>query len=93
MTELERYLAEEIAEDHVDGIITRREAMRRLALLGVGATAAAGMITAEAEARTRGKNSGGDGPGGHGHGHGRGHGRGGDDERGGQLGDDGAGPW
>ena len=30
MTELERYLAEEIAEDHVDGIITRREAMRRL---------------------------------------------------------------
>lgn len=72
MTELERYLAEEIAEDHVDGIITRREAMRRLALLGVGATAAAGMIAAEAEARTRGKNSGGD-KGGHGHGHGHGH--------------------
>ena len=56
MTELERYLAEEVAEDHVDGIITRREAMRRLALLGVGATAAAAMITAEAEARKRGKN-------------------------------------
>ena len=34
MTELERYLAEEIAEDHVDGIITRREAIRRLGLLG-----------------------------------------------------------
>ena len=51
MTELERYLAEEIAEDHVDGIITRREAMRRLALLGVGATAASGMIAAEADAR------------------------------------------
>jgi carboxymethylenebutenolidase len=66
MTELERYLAEEIAEDHVDGIITRREAMRRLALLGVGATAAAGMITSEAEARDKGKNQGGD----HGHGHG-----------------------
>ena len=74
MTELERYLAEEIAEDHVDGIITRREAMRRLTLLGVGATAAAGMITAEAEARLRGKNSGGDKPG-HGHGGGGGHGR------------------
>ena len=42
MTELERYLAEEIAEDHVDGIIKRREALRRLALLGVGATAAVG---------------------------------------------------
>ncbi|MDA0170331.1 dienelactone hydrolase family protein [Solirubrobacter taibaiensis] len=70
MTELERYLAEEIAEDHVDGIINRREALRRLALLGVGATAAVGMITAEAEARTRGKNSGGDKHGGHGHGHG-----------------------
>ena len=70
MTELERYLAEEIAEDHVDGIINRREALRRLALLGVGATTAAGMIAAEADARTRGKNSGG---GKHGHGHGHGH--------------------
>ena len=30
MTELQKYLAEEVAEDHVDGIITRREAMRRL---------------------------------------------------------------
>ena len=35
MTELQRYLAEEVAEDHADGIITRREAMRRLGLLGV----------------------------------------------------------
>jgi carboxymethylenebutenolidase len=26
MTELQRYLAEEVAEDHADGIITRREA-------------------------------------------------------------------
>ena len=50
MTELERYLAEEIAEDHVDGIITRREAMRRLGMLGVGATAASAMIAAEAAA-------------------------------------------
>src|SRR4029078_3131779 len=41
MTELERYLAEEIAEDHVDGIITRREAMRRLGVMGVTATAGA----------------------------------------------------
>jgi carboxymethylenebutenolidase len=38
MTEIQKYLAEEVAEDHADGIITRREAMRRLGLLGVGAT-------------------------------------------------------
>jgi carboxymethylenebutenolidase len=68
MTELERYLAEEIAEDHVDGIITRREAMRRLALLGVSATAASAMITAEAQARDHGKNKGHD----HHHDHGDG---------------------
>jgi carboxymethylenebutenolidase len=36
MTELQRYLAEEVAEDHADGIITRREAMRRLG--GIGET-------------------------------------------------------
>ena len=35
MTEIQKYLAEEVAEDHADGIITRREAMRRLALLGM----------------------------------------------------------
>src|SRR4051812_33870551 len=72
MTELERYLAEEIAEDHVDGIITRREAMRRLAMLGVGAATASAMITAEAQARDRGKNKGGD----HGHDHDHDHGDG-----------------
>ena len=53
MTELERYLAEEVAEDHVDGIITRREAMRRLGLLGVGATAASAMLAAEAQGADR----------------------------------------
>ena len=37
MNELQRYLAEEIAVDHADGFITRREALRRHALLGVGA--------------------------------------------------------
>ena len=46
MTELQRYLAEEIAEDHADGIITRREAMRRLGLMGVtGATATTMLAT------------------------------------------------
>src|SRR3954452_11044312 len=46
MTELQRYLAEEVAEDHADGIITRREAMRRLGLLGVGAAAASSLLAA-----------------------------------------------
>jgi carboxymethylenebutenolidase len=63
MTEIQKYLAEEVAEDHADGIITRREAMRRLALLGVGAATASTMLAAEAVAK------GGD----HGHGHGHGH--------------------
>jgi carboxymethylenebutenolidase len=50
MTELQRYLAEEVAEDHADGIITRREAMRRLGLLGVTGAAAATMLAATGEA-------------------------------------------
>ncbi len=45
MTELQRYLAEEVAEDHADGIITRREAMRRLGLLGVGGATASALLT------------------------------------------------
>jgi len=45
MTELQRYLAEEVAEDHADGIITRREAMRRLGLLGVGGATASTLLT------------------------------------------------
>jgi carboxymethylenebutenolidase len=46
MTELERYLAEEIAEDHADGLITRREALHKLGLLGLGVTAAGSLIAA-----------------------------------------------
>jgi carboxymethylenebutenolidase len=56
MTELQRYLAEEIAEDHADGIITRREALRRLGLLGLGAAAATSLLSrfvAEAAAAGR----------------------------------------
>ena len=49
MTPLPRYLAEEIATDHFDGLLTRREAMRRLALLGVGTAAASALITACSE--------------------------------------------
>jgi len=45
MTELQRYLAEEVAEDHADGLISRREALRRLGLLGLGGAAAASLLT------------------------------------------------
>jgi carboxymethylenebutenolidase len=44
MTEIQRYLAEEVAEDLGDGIITRREAVRRLGLLGVTGAAATGLL-------------------------------------------------
>lgn len=54
MTPLQRYVAEEIATDHVDGLLTRREALRRLALLGIGATAASALIAACGEARQAG---------------------------------------
>jgi carboxymethylenebutenolidase len=45
MTEIQRYLAEEVAEDLADGIINRREALRRLGLLGVTGAAATGLLT------------------------------------------------
>jgi carboxymethylenebutenolidase len=51
VTPLQRYIAEEIATDHVDGLLTRREAMRRLALLGLGTGAAAALIAACGEQR------------------------------------------
>jgi len=44
MNEMQRYLAEEVAEDHADGIINRREAIRRLGLLGVTGAAATGLL-------------------------------------------------
>jgi carboxymethylenebutenolidase len=44
MTEIQRYLAEEVAEDLADGIISRREAVRRLGLLGVTGAAASGLL-------------------------------------------------
>jgi carboxymethylenebutenolidase len=43
---LQRYIAEEIATDHVDGLLSRRETMRRLALLGVSAASATALIAA-----------------------------------------------
>jgi carboxymethylenebutenolidase len=46
MTTLGQYIAAEIATDHVEGLLTRREALRRLALLGMGSGAAAALIAA-----------------------------------------------
>jgi len=51
VTPLQRYIAEEIATDHVDGLLSRREALRRLALLGIGTPAAAALIAACGERR------------------------------------------
>ncbi|WP_304116814.1 dienelactone hydrolase family protein [Mycolicibacterium bacteremicum] len=51
MTPLQRYIAEEIATDHVDGLLSRREALRRLALLGVGTAAATALIAACGDAK------------------------------------------
>jgi carboxymethylenebutenolidase len=40
------YLAEEVAIDHADGLYSRREALRRLALLGLGVPAATALLAA-----------------------------------------------
>jgi carboxymethylenebutenolidase len=57
VTEFQRYLAEEVAEDHADGLVSRREALRRLGLLGLSGAAAAsllaGAMAGEAGALTR----------------------------------------
>jgi carboxymethylenebutenolidase len=42
----QRYLAEEVAIDHADGMVSRREALRRLALLGLAAPAASALLAA-----------------------------------------------
>lgn len=47
---LREYLATEVGEDWADGIITRREALRRLALLGLTTTAAITLLEACAPA-------------------------------------------
>ena len=43
---LQRYLVEEVALDRAAGLMTRREAMRRLGLLGVSAVSAAALLAA-----------------------------------------------
>lgn len=49
MTPLQRYVAEEIATDHVDGLLSRREALRRLGLLGLSVAGASALLAACAE--------------------------------------------
>lgn len=46
VTPLQRYIAEEIATDHVDGLLSRREALRRLSLLGIGTAGATALFAA-----------------------------------------------
>ena len=43
---LEKYLQEEVALDHADGYLSRREAIRRLAYLGLGMPAAVALLAA-----------------------------------------------
>jgi carboxymethylenebutenolidase len=42
----QEYLAEEVAIDHADGMVSRREALRRLGLLGLGVPAASALLAA-----------------------------------------------
>ena len=51
---LERYLANEVALDFTDGIITRRDALRRLALMGLSASAAGALLAACAKQKDEG---------------------------------------
>lgn len=46
MTDIRRYLIEEVVLDHGDGHISRREALNRLALMGLGAPAASALLAA-----------------------------------------------
>ncbi|HYN99675.1 MAG TPA: dienelactone hydrolase family protein [Actinomycetota bacterium] len=45
-TEHEKYLVEEVGIDYADGLISRREAIRRLGMMGVGAMAASSLLAA-----------------------------------------------
>jgi carboxymethylenebutenolidase len=46
MEHIHQYLAEEIAEDHAAGKLSRREALRRLAFMGFGAMSASALLAA-----------------------------------------------
>ena len=46
MTDINTYLTEEVVVDYADGLVSRREALRRLSLLGMGASLAGPMLAA-----------------------------------------------
>jgi carboxymethylenebutenolidase len=46
MNQVQQYLVEEVVEDYADGLIERREALRRLGLLGLASVAAGGLLAA-----------------------------------------------
>jgi carboxymethylenebutenolidase len=46
MDHFQEYLATEVALDHADGQLTRREALRRLGMMGVSVTAASALLAA-----------------------------------------------
>jgi carboxymethylenebutenolidase len=46
VTDINEYLTEEVVEDFADGLIPRREALRQLSLLGVGAASAVALLAA-----------------------------------------------
>jgi len=51
MNEIQRYLQDEVVLDCADGIISRREALRRLGLMGVTAVAASSLLAACGETK------------------------------------------
>ncbi|MFJ4656764.1 dienelactone hydrolase family protein [Nocardia sp. NPDC088792] len=53
MMPLQRYIAEEIATDHAEGLLERREALRRLGMLGLGAPAAVALLAACSSSSSR----------------------------------------
>ncbi|WP_344918986.1 dienelactone hydrolase family protein [Streptosporangium oxazolinicum] len=64
MTSFHRYLAEEVAVDHAEGLIPRREALHRLTLLGLTAPAAGALLAARGTGRGNNRgNTAGPGPG------------------------------
>ena len=46
MPNINEYLSEEVVENYTDGLISRREALRQLSLLGIGAAVAVPMLAA-----------------------------------------------
>src|SRR4051794_28823704 len=46
MTQFQGYLTDEVVEDYADGILSRREALRRLSMLGVGTALAVPLLAA-----------------------------------------------